>query len=186
MESDLDHFDNARAVLLTATPRRTDGQRLRGEPVYHYPLRQALEERIFKPIEPQLLELPTSFTRRSLDELIASTTIGLLDDSIHQTSVALVRTGTVQRAQELSALYEARGLVTPVLHSGLGRKKQQDLVDDLRSGSIRAVSVVGMLMEGFDLPNLRIVAYHDKHKSLLSTAQMTVARTHAGQSGSPG
>ena len=32
-------------------------------------------------------------------------------------------------------------------------------------------------MEGFDLPNLRIVAYHDKQKSLLSTAQM-IGRLH--------
>jgi hypothetical protein len=29
-----------------------------------------------------------------------------------------------------------------------------------------------MLIEGFDLPSLRILAYHDKHKSLPATAQI--------------
>ena len=29
-----------------------------------------------------------------------------------------------------------------------------------------------MLGEGFDLPSLRIVAYHDKHKSLPATVQL--------------
>src|SRR5262249_50877618 len=38
----LDHFDYARKVLLTATPRRRDGKRVPGEMVFHYPLRAAM------------------------------------------------------------------------------------------------------------------------------------------------
>jgi superfamily II DNA or RNA helicase len=32
----LEHFSAAKALLLTATPRRLDGQRLPGEHIYHY------------------------------------------------------------------------------------------------------------------------------------------------------
>ncbi len=41
--------------------------------------------------------------------------------------------------------------------------------------------MVGMLVEGFDLPSLRVAAYHDKHKSLEPTAQLLgrLARVHA-------
>jgi hypothetical protein len=45
-------------------------------------------------------------------------------------------------------------------------------VENLRSGQCKAIAVVGMLIEGFDLPSLRIVAYHDKHKSLPTTTQL--------------
>jgi len=50
----LDHFSSARAVLLTATPRRRDGQRLPGNHIYHYPLRQALDEGIFKRVDARM------------------------------------------------------------------------------------------------------------------------------------
>jgi superfamily II DNA or RNA helicase len=168
----LDHFDGARAVLLTATPRRRDGQRLPGDHVFHYPLRQALEEGIFKPVQPRVLEVSDGFTRDRLDALIADEVASILMDPVHGTSTALIRAANRERARALAALYEGRGIPVQVLYSGLGRTSQQRIIDGLRSGEYRAVAVVGMLVEGFDLPSLRVVAYHDKHKSLPATAQL--------------
>jgi superfamily II DNA or RNA helicase len=168
----LDHFDGARAVLLTATPRRRDGQRVPGDHVYHYPLRQALEEGIFKPVQPRVLELSDQYTRETLDDLIVAEVTSILKDPAHATSSVLIRAATRDRARALAGLYEGRGIPVQVLHSGLGRASQQHIIDGLRSGQYRAVSVVGMLVEGFDLPSLRVVAYHDKHKSLPATAQL--------------
>jgi hypothetical protein len=79
---------------------------------------------------------------------------------------------SVPRAAQLARLYETQGLAVSVLHSGIGRVAQQRIIDGLKAGEHRAVAVVGMLVEGFDLPRLRIVAYHDKHKSLPATVQL--------------
>lgn len=168
----LDHFGEARAVLLTATPRRRDGRSVPGDHVYHYPLRQALDEGIFKPVESRLLNLPGMYTRESLDDRIADEVARELKDPAHATSTVLVRAASRARAAALASLYEARGVPIRVLHSGLGRATQQSIIDGLRAGEHRAVAVVGMLIEGFDLPSLRMVAYHDKHKSLPATAQL--------------
>jgi superfamily II DNA or RNA helicase len=167
----LEHFTAAKALLLTATPRRLDGQRLPGEHIYHYPLRQALEERIFKPIQPILLSGPWT-VREDTDRALVAKTVDIVTSAEHATSTLLVRAASQQRAVELAGLYREAGITIEVLHSGLGPRRQTQIVDDLRAGRLRAVSVIGMLVEGFDLPSLRILAYHDKHKSLPATAQI--------------
>lgn len=167
----LEHFTTAKALLLTATPRRLDGQRLPGEHIYHYPLRQALEERIFKPVHPVLLSGPWT-ARLDTDRALAAKTVDIVTSAEHATSTLMVRATSQQRAVELAELYREAGIDIEVLHSGLGPRRRNQIVDDLRAGRLRAVSVVGMLIEGFDLPSLRILAYHDKHKSLPATAQI--------------
>jgi superfamily II DNA or RNA helicase len=168
----LEHFSSARALLLTATPRRRDGQRVPGDHVYHYPLRQAVIDGIFKPVVSRVLSLPTSYTRDTLDDLIIADVVGMSQEAAHATSTILVRASTRDRAGSLASKYRAAGIDIEVLHSALAERSQQQLVDRLRSGELRAVAVIGMLIEGFDLPSLRIVAYHDKHKSLPATAQL--------------
>jgi superfamily II DNA or RNA helicase len=66
----LDHFDGARKVLLTATPRRRDGKRVPGEMVFHYPLRAAMADGYYKRVEARLLSVSASAQRRECDELI--------------------------------------------------------------------------------------------------------------------
>lgn len=168
----LTHFSSPRAVLLTATPQRRDGQRLPGIHVYHYPLRQALRDGIFKPVEAHLLAAPDGATKAALDQVLADEVAVVLSDRAHETSSAIIRAASRQRAIELASLYEQRDVSTRVLHAGLSSSTQQTIIDGLRSGKHRAVAVVGMLQEGFDLPSLRVVAYHDKHKSLPATAQL--------------
>lgn len=176
----LDYFHGAKAVLLTATPYRRDGQRLPGRMVYQYPLRQAIEDGVYRKIEAVILP-PSSVTDRSaLDAQIADEVVRLLAETEHASSTLLIRASKRERADSLATLYRARGLRVQVLHSGVGVSARTSIVQNLRSGSLRAVVVVGMLGEGFDLPSARILAYHDKHKSLAATAQIVgrLARAH--------
>jgi superfamily II DNA or RNA helicase len=168
----LEHFESARAVLLTATPRRTDGKRVPGDMVYHYPVRHALNDLTFKPVRSLLLPCPADSTPSDLDELIAAQVCALFESEEHATSALLVRAGTIARALELADLYALRGVEVAVVHSRMPPSARIEILERLLDGRCRAVAVVGMLIEGFDLPRLRLVAYHDKHKSLLPTAQL--------------
>lgn len=167
----LEHFDEAKALLLTATPRRRDGQQLPGEEVYHYPVRLALQHGYYKPVQPRVLELPPAPSRDSVDRAIAVETIRIAGLPEHATSSILIRSQTRERATELAALYRELGLEVSTLYSGMPRRAHDELLERVRSGECRAVAVVNMLGEGFDLPRLRIAAYHDKHRSLMATAQ---------------
>lgn len=176
----LEHF-SSRALLLTATPHRRDRKRIPGKLVYYYPLRQAMERALYQPVDPIVLDVPAAATRADIDMAIASRVIEVLARPEHQTSQLLVRANTKVRAHELAKLYEHQGLVIPVLHSGMGQARQRRLIEEMRAGTHRGLVMVGMLVEGFDLPSLRIAGYHDKHKSLEPTAQLIgrLARVHA-------
>ena len=167
----LDHFQ-ARALLLTATPHRRDKRPIPGKLVYYFPLRQALDEGLYQPVDPVILGVPAGASRSAIDELIRDEIVSVLASSDHATSQILVRAANKERAADLSGLYQRAGFDFPVLHSGLGRARQRALIDGLRDGAHRGVVMVGMLIEGFDLSSLRVVAYHDKHKSLEPTAQL--------------
>ncbi|HEY4684483.1 MAG TPA: DEAD/DEAH box helicase family protein [Dehalococcoidia bacterium] len=175
----LEHFQ-ARAVLLTATPVRRDGKRIPGELVFHYPLRRALDEGLYQSVTPKLLELQDPADRTEADAAIASAASEASRSAGHQSSVLLVRASSISRLQSLKEVYRAEGVALTLLHNRLGAQVQQQIREGLLSGAIRAVGVVGMLGEGFDLPSLRIVAYHDKHKSLPATIQLIgrLARVH--------
>lgn len=167
----LDHF-GARALLLTATPRRRDGKRIPGSLEYYFPLRRALEEGFYKPISPELLPAPEPNDRANSDNAIAARASALLGSKEHQTSVLLVRAATIDRLSELRELYGGKGIDLVLLHNRLPEAQQRETLEKLRAGTVRAVAVVGMLGEGFDLPSLRLVAYHDKHRSLPATVQL--------------
>ena len=167
----LAHF-SGQSLLLTATPHRRDRKRLPGKNVYYYPLRQALEERLYQPVDPLIVDIPEGTTRAEIDALIANETVNVLAEPQHETSQFMVRAGTKARADALATLYAAIGHEIPVLHSGLGAARQRSVINGLRNGDHRGLVMVGMLVEGFDLPSLRVAAYHDKHKSLEPTAQL--------------
>ena len=168
----LDHFNQASSLLLTATPRRRDGKRIPGSLQYYYPLRRALDEGLYKPIEPILLTSPQPVDKAQSDAAIAAKAAEIFRRDEHRTSALLVRGATIARLHELRALYEQVGIDLTLLYNTMPEQAQRNAVAGLRSGSTRAVGVVGMLGEGFDLPSLRIVAYHDKHRSLPATVQL--------------
>ena len=178
----LDQFDGARKVLLTATPKRRDGKRLPGDMVFHYPLRAAMSDGYYKRVEARLLRVSASAQRRDCDELIRDEILNEFHRPEHASSTLLVRAGTRARVTELVQLYGDAGLNIVALTSDLGDVRRTQIVDGLKDGRVRAVAVVGMLGEGFDLPSLRLAAYHDKHKSVASTIQLIgrLVRSHPG------
>ncbi|WP_155357663.1 DEAD/DEAH box helicase [Acrocarpospora macrocephala] len=168
----LDYFDRAHGLLITATPRRRDGRRLPGEHIYHYPLRQALEEGLYKPVRPVILDLPENASEETKDRLIAEEVVRIARTAEHATSTVLVRASSISRAEVLASLYSQLGLELELLHSKMSSRARNEKVEALRSGTCRAIAVVDMLGEGFDLPSIRIAGYHDKHKSLNATVQL--------------
>jgi superfamily II DNA or RNA helicase len=169
-EAVLDHFASARKLLLTATPTRRDGRRIPGSLEYYYPLRRALEEGFYNPVDPVLLA--PGADRAASDRIIAERAIAMLRSEEHASSVLLVRAGSIARLGQLQQIYEEIGVELELLHNSLGDTRQREVVEKLRAGEVRVVGVVGMLGEGFDLPAIRLVAYHDKHRSVPATVQL--------------
>lgn len=120
-----------------------------------------------------MLLTPSDPTDRSQsDGAIAARAAELLSDAEHSTSTLLVRGATVARLRELRSIYEQAGIDLTLLYNTMSDEKRTAVVEGLKAGTTQAVGVVGMLGEGFDLPSLRIVAYHDKHRSVPATVQL--------------
>jgi superfamily II DNA or RNA helicase len=176
----LDHFREARRVLLTATPKRRDRKRVPGELAFHYPLSRAVAEGIYRPVTADLIHVEASGTRDQCDQLIMRRTLDVLTDPVHASSTLLIRASSATRAVGLARAYSDAGRETVALTSSLSEGKQQQIIAGLRDGSIKSVAVVGMLGEGYDLPSLRVAAYHDKHRSMTPTIQLIgrLVRSH--------
>jgi superfamily II DNA or RNA helicase len=168
----LDHLDFSAAVLLTATPFRLDRRPVPGVRTFYFPLRQAIEEGFYKPIRPIVLQRPEPYDLSTRDDAIVAEVMRVISAPEHATSSVLIRAQDVARATTLADRYRTVGLETEVLTSRLSEANQVRIMRRLISGELRAVAVVDMLGEGFDLPRLRVVAYHDKHKSVPVTVQL--------------
>lgn len=168
----LDHLDFTAAVLLTATPFRLDRRPVPGVRTFYFPLRQAIADGFYKPIRPVVLPRPQPYDLRARDDEIVAEVMRVLGAPEHATSAALIRAQDVARATMLADRYRSEGLDTEVLTSRLSDANQLRIMRRLINGELRAVAVVDMLGEGFDLPRLRVVAYHDKHKSMPVTVQL--------------
>lgn len=164
---------NAKKVLqFTATPYRHDERRLDGRFIYVYPLRRAQEEKLFTEIK----YLPVHGTSESDTDskIIAQVAKQLSEDLARGFShLVMARTSSKNRAEALHALYTKRlGKYKPqLIHSGMTLAKRTEALNELRSGRSKIIVCVNMLGEGFDLPDLKIAALHDKHKSEAVTLQ---------------
>ncbi len=168
-------FFKERPVLqFTATPYRGDGKLVGGKVLYNYPLRKAQAERYFKPIRFRAI---TEYNSDASDERIAAEAVGQLDQDIKTglDHLLMARCSNIERAKELHALYlRIAAAHRPVLaHSELSASANREVVRQLRSRESRIVVCVDMFGEGFDLPELKIAALHDVHKSLAVTLQFT-------------
>jgi superfamily II DNA or RNA helicase len=176
----LDAID-AKKALLTATPFRTDGKRLRGEIVFWYSLAEAIADGIYSPID----FIPVRrVAGESKDETLARAVKRRLSAEPHRTTGAqvVVRTDRQSDAYRLRHVYEQVGLDFPVLLGSLSKAETDKIISDLEGRRVQGVIVVGVLTEGFDLPSLKIAAYHVKHQSFPATLQFIgrLARPIAG------
>lgn len=183
----LQDLSNVPAALLTATPFRSDRKRLPGEICFWYPLKEAINDRVYLPIHFTAVEPPSDASEK--DDALAIAVAKCLAKTEHKEarSQVLVRTDSVSDAYRLSAIYTKHGLRLPVLTSRLSDQDTDRIIRELKEGRVSGVVVVGVLTEGFDLPHLKIAAYHRKHKSFASTLQFVgrFARVPAGKAVRP-
>jgi len=85
----------------------------------------------------------------------------------------MARVNSKEKAIQLVNLYKTLAPeLNPILvHSGEGKTKNNAALQDLMAGISKVVVCVNMLGEGFDLPQLKVAAIHDGHKSLAITLQ---------------
>lgn len=176
----LESFPSARRILFTATPFRRDEQEIKGEPVFAYPIAEAVREGIFSKIDFVPVAVPAEeiageveITDRN-DRAIARAVEAIFrrDRANGFEHLMMVRTDERVRAEALATVYaEETTLRLEVIHSGKGTRAVDKTIQNLRSGAIDGIICVDMLGEGFDLPKLKIAGIHAPHKSLSPTLQ---------------
>ena len=170
-----ERFQKQRIVQFTATPFREDGKPLDGKIVYKYPLEKAQEEGYFKRIH---FRPVVEFNPNRSDVAIAEKAVEKLCEDAANGHIVMARVGSVDRAKKVFDIYkeicEKYGKFNPVeLHTGIKSVRKREAVrKQILSGASRIVVCVDMLGEGFDLPELKIAAFHDIRKSLAVTLQL--------------
>ena len=171
-------FADRPVLLFTATPFRADGRALPGRTIFRFPLRGAQGNGFFSRIEFQAV-----VGLGNADEELAKAAIQRLrsDLSAGFEHVMLARAANKSRAAEILALYErfAHDLHPRILVEKLPKKIARANLEALRDGTSKIIVCVDMLGEGFDLPTLKVVAFHDPRRSLSPMIQLVgrVART---------
>ena len=170
-------FSEQRVLQFTATPFREDGKRLEGDIVYRYPLALAQKNRYFKPIR---FRPVTVFDRQRSDREIAEAAVRCLRADTSGKHILMARVNSKQRAAEVFTLYEKYAEFHPVqLHTGLNDTARRTARQRLLDRQSRIVVCIDMLGEGFDLPELKIAAFHDIRKTLAVTLQLAGRFTRA-------
>lgn len=164
-------------LQFTATPFREDGVPLDGEIIYVYPMRQAQRDGYFRQIR---FSSVYSFNSARADRDIAAKVVEELRADATGLHVAMARVSSQIRAAQVLKIYEELGEFNPVmLHSGMKKADAQAARSQLDQGKSRIVVCVDMLGEGFDMPELKIAAFHDLRKSLAVTLQLAGRFTRA-------
>jgi superfamily II DNA or RNA helicase len=165
-------FHDRPVLQFTATPFRRDRRLVSGQVIYNYPLRMAQRDGYFKKIA---FEPVYEIDQARADRAVANAAIARLREDLAagRNHLIMARCASISRADEVFPIYEAAApdLRPMLVHSEIGDTDQR--LATLRSGQSRVVVCVNMLGEGFDLPELKIAAVHDMHRSLAILLQFT-------------
>lgn len=165
-----DAFAPRPVVQFTATPHRADGQHLGGTLVYVFPLREAQREGYFSKIRYQSV-----LSLLQPDEAIVTAAVAFLREDLEagRDHLLMARAETINRAEEIQRLYAeaAPDLEPVVVHHRLAKAAQRAAVKRIQERKSRILVCVDMFGEGFDMPQLKIAALHDPHRSLGITLQ---------------
>ncbi|AHG65256.1 DEAD/DEAH box helicase [Advenella mimigardefordensis] len=167
-----ERFIEKRIVQFTATPFRNDKKSLGGRIIYNYTMGEAQRAGYFTNVN--LLPIEEYYSDR-MDYAIADKAINQLRADLNNglDHLLMARTSNKHRAEEITVIYQS--LVPDfnpvVVHSGYSKSEVKSRLDKLLTRQSRIVICVDMLGEGYDLPNLKIAALHDHHKSLAVTLQ---------------
>lgn len=172
-----DQFARRRVVQFTATPFRQDRKHIGGRIIFNYRLSDAQKDGYYKPIRLETVEEFGETETR--DYAIAERALEVLrsDISHGHEHFMMARVTGWERAEEVLQIYQklAPEFHPVAVYTGTGRgpinRNALDSLMSLEPGTSRIVVCVNMLGEGFDLPNLKVAAIHENHKSLAVTLQ---------------
>jgi len=169
-----DQFVEKPILQFTATPFRTDGKLVDGKVIFNYPLRRAQVEGYFRPVNfrPVIEYNSEGADTKIMEQAILSLREDLAANRDH---VLMARVHSIKRAEDVHALYRryAADLNPLIVHSRQGAIERRTALQSLRARESRVIVCVDMLGEGFDMPQLKVAALHDMHKSLAITLQFT-------------
>ena len=165
-------FREKKILQFTATPFREDGKLVDGDIIYDYPLKSAQEDGYFKKIN----FIPVhKLTQDEADEDIATRATDVLrtDTKSGLNHILMARCSSIPRAKKVLRMYEriASNFNPILIHSKLDDSAER--LAEIKRGNRKVIVCVDMLGEGFDLPELKICALHDPHKSLSVVLQFT-------------
>ncbi|MCW0452239.1 DEAD/DEAH box helicase [Xanthomonas sacchari] len=164
--------DGKPTLYFTATPFRLDDQRISGKIVFNYTLRQAQRDGYFQEIEFHPIR---EYREDMADEAIAKKAVALLQQDLRDgfDHILLARCSGIEKANSVAAIYarlsDGTDLNPALLHNkvkGLAERRK-----DVINRKCRIIICVNMLGEGFDLPELKLAAIHDQHRSPAVTLQ---------------
>lgn len=163
--------EKGKIIQFTATPFRNDGQNIDGKFVFNYSLKRAQQDGYFKPIE--LIQV-NEWDNSKADSVIVEAAIKRLKSDLQKYDhILMARCNTQVKANAVFTLYEAYPEYKPVLiHTGLTKTEREEAKRKILSKESKIIVCVDMLGEGFDLPNLKIAAFHNIRKSLPITVQL--------------
>lgn len=180
-------FGEKRTVLFTATPFRRNREHIGGKIVFNYKLGDAQDDGYYKSIRLETVEEFGEESRRN--RAIAERAISILREDLNAgyDHILMARVKSKSQIDQVISIYrELADDLNPVaVYSGPGRRAEnlqslKDLKGEATEKS-RIVVCVNMLGEGFDLPQLKIAAIHDNHKSLAVTLQFVGRFTRMGE-----
>lgn len=175
-------------LQFTATPFRNDGRLIDGKIIFNYPLRLAQKKGYFKKIT---YDPVFEYNSRKSDEAIAVKAVKQLKKDLKKNfdHILMARVSSVKRADEVFKYYKKYAEYNPVqIHTGIKTKKEREEINrKILNKESRIIVCVDMLGEGFDLPELKIAAFHDIRKSLPITLQLVgrFTRTREDDLGTP-
>ncbi|PWI28873.1 hypothetical protein DI383_14465 [Flavobacteriaceae bacterium LYZ1037] len=162
-------FKESKILQFTATPFRNDRKRVDGKIIFNFSLKKAQEQGYFKPIS----FLPIrEYDFKKGDKIIAEKAVKKLREDIASgyNHILMARCENKTRAKEIFEIYEEFEDLNPIMvHSSIANKKA--ILESIVNCEHKIIVAVNMLGEGFDLPQLKIAAFHDIRKSLPITLQ---------------
>lgn len=162
-------FENHKILQFTATPFRNDQKRIEGKVIFNFSLKRAQQQGYFKYIN----FLPIrEYDLKKGDQLIAEKAVERLREDLQNgyNHIFMARCVNKVRAEEIFHYYKEYEDLNPILiHSSVSGKN--DILKKIVDGEHKIIVAVNMLGEGFDLPQLKIAAFHDIRKSLPITLQ---------------
>lgn len=181
-------FAGKPTLQFTATPFRNDGKYVGGKIIYAYPLGKAQTDGYFTKIN----FLPV-FAYFDEDKAIAEQAIETLEQDIQAgyDHIVMARVSSIERAETVHGIYQqlAPGHNPLLIHSKMTEAQKKEALRQLDgpgARNSRIIVCVDMLGEGFDMPELKIAAMHDIHKSLAITLQFTGRFTRVRHGGNLG